>query len=70
MAEYCMKCAEKHLGLSPADLKRAVMSEDSELCEGCGEYKPVVVRIKPTLAERWDELGWKLRRQLENNKLV
>ena len=42
MAEYCRECAAKILGLN---VKHAVMSKEPDLCEGCGEYKPVVVRI-------------------------
>ena len=42
MAEYCRECAAKILGL---DVKHAIMSKELDLCEGCGEYKPVVVRI-------------------------
>ena len=63
MAEYCKECAEKHLGMSKKELRRAVMSDDLDLCEGCGQYKSVVVRIKPPLWKRpyvW--LGQKLGR--------
>ena len=66
MAEYCKECAEKHLGMSKKELRRAVMSDDLDLCEGCGQYKPVVVCLRPTLATRWDNLGYKLRKRLEN----
>ena len=53
MAEFCADCAKKHLGFTDEEMRRAVMSDDPELCEGCGEIKPVVEYIKPTLMERF-----------------
>ena len=51
MAEFCKDCAVKILGL-PA--KSLIMSDESDpdLCEGCGEIKPVVVGLKETWYER------------------
>ena len=46
MAEFCKDCARKVLGFTEDELSRAVMSEDPDLCEGCGEYKPVVIHIR------------------------
>lgn len=66
MAEFCKECAGKYLGMTKKELRRAVMSDELDLCEGCGQYRPVVVRLRPTLATRWDNLGYKLRKRLEN----
>ena len=63
MAEFCKECAERHLGVSKKELRRAVMSAEPDLCEGCGQIKPVVVTIKPPIWKRpcvW--LGRKLGR--------
>jgi len=46
MAEYCKDCASRILGLN---VSRAVMSKEPELCEGCGEYKPIVERINASI---------------------
>lgn len=51
MAEYCKDCAASCLGLSGKDMERAVFSKDPDLCEGCGQWKPVLIRIKPTITE-------------------
>lgn len=45
MAEYCRECAERCLGFTPEELKHAVWSKELDLCEGCGEYKRVLVRL-------------------------
>ena len=65
MAEFCKDCARKDLGMTEKVLRRAVMSDEPEKCEGCGQMRPVVVRIKPTLAERWYNLGYRLRNKIE-----
>ena len=49
MTEFCKDCAVKYLGFTPEEIRRAVLSDELELCEGCGEYKPVVVSLEPTL---------------------
>jgi MinD superfamily P-loop ATPase len=45
MAEYCRECAERCLGFNPEELKHAVWSKEPDLCEGCGEYTSVLVRL-------------------------
>lgn len=65
MADFCKECAAKCLGFTEDELKRAVMTDYPDLCEGCGQMRPVVIRIKPTLAERWDNLGHRLRDKIE-----
>lgn len=51
MAEYCKECAAKVLGLTEKEMSRADFSTDPDLCEGCGQWKPVLIRIKPTITE-------------------
>ena len=46
MAEFCKDCSRRVLGFTNDELKRAVMSDEPDLCEGCGKYKLVVIRIK------------------------
>lgn len=41
MAEICLDCAKKMF--EECDEKRYIMSDCLELCEECGEYKPVIV---------------------------
>lgn len=45
MAEFCYVCSKKILRgkKSQYDL---LISKDLDLCEGCGEYKQVVIRYK------------------------
>jgi len=44
MAEFCKDCFKKiESSVSEQDL---VLSSDAELCEGCGEMKPVVLEVK------------------------
>lgn len=45
MAEYCRECAEKYLGIPREQLTHAKFSRELDLCEGCGEYKRVLVRL-------------------------
>ncbi len=52
MAEFCKECAEKTLGFSGKELERAVFSTTDELCEGCGQYKPVLVSLRPSLVDK------------------
>lgn len=42
MAEFCPDCLEKMLG-EKCSRWRYVISFDKELCEECGELKPVVI---------------------------
>lgn len=44
MAEFCKDCFKK---LEPSvSEQELVLSSDAELCEGCGEVKPVVLEVK------------------------
>lgn len=63
MAEFCKDCFAKYRGGAEKELRRAVMSGEPDLCEGCGQMKPVVVRIKPPIWKRpYAWLGQKLGR--------
>lgn len=45
MAEFCIDCVNE-MNDSNYTEKSVVLSENIELCEGCGEYKRVVIEIK------------------------
>jgi len=40
------------------DPKKFVITRNAELCEGCGQYKRVVIRYKMRyiIADRWTEI--------------
>lgn len=42
MAEFCLECLEK-LDEKQYDPDEFVISDDLDLCEGCGQWKHVVV---------------------------
>lgn len=42
MAEFCRECFINHLGPSQDEIDRIVMSEEYDLCEGCGNWGPYV----------------------------
>ena len=42
MSEFCLDCWNK-LNKANYDAKRFVISKDLELCEGCGEWKQVII---------------------------
>lgn len=58
MAEFCYECMKKELGIDISN-KKVVFSDDLELCEGCGEYKPVVLSVRK--ATLFDKLLSKFR---------
>ncbi len=43
MAEFCLDCWNK-INKSKDDEKKYILSKDLDLCEGCGEWKHVVIR--------------------------
>lgn len=46
MAEFCKGCFHKLVVVSPCQVNESViLSEDFDLCEGCGEFKQVVIGI-------------------------
>ena len=46
MAEFCKDCYIAICGGSEND--KIILSKELDLCEGCGEYKRVVVSVRPT----------------------
>jgi hypothetical protein len=43
MTEFCKECFLKFDNIQ--ENEQIIMSEDDDLCEGCGEFKPVVIKI-------------------------
>lgn len=58
MAEFCRECFIREFDPSPREIKGIILSDpdDLDLCEGCGEVKRVVVRVrtKPVLLDWLD----------------
>ncbi len=55
MAEFCKTCFKEKINPSVEDAN-IILSQEAELCEGCGEMKPIVVEVvdntpKMTIAE-------------------
>ena len=44
MAEFCKECFKRIEGDFFKD-KEIILSEDDDLCEGCGEFKQVVIGV-------------------------
>ena len=53
MSELCLECLNKLMGTNdPA--KKYIISRELDLCEECGEWKPVVITIKKRyLIKEW-----------------
>ena len=47
MSEFCKDCYISICGGSEND--KIKLSKELDLCEGCGDYKRVVVSVRPTL---------------------
>ena len=64
MAEFCLDCWNK-LNKSNFTEKDYVISREPDLCEECGQWKPVIVRARrfPTLYVLGSFLRSKLRRK-------
>lgn len=45
MAEFCLDCWNK-LNQSNFTEKEYVISRELDLCEGCGQWKPVIVTVR------------------------
>lgn len=45
MAEFCLDCWNRIMGTNDPS-KKYIISKEVDLCEGCGEYKPVIIRMK------------------------
>lgn len=46
MAEFCRDCFIETFRPSADEIRRIVMTKEYDLCEGCGEWKPVVSHIR------------------------
>lgn len=45
MAEFCLDCWNKLMGTNDPP-RKYVISKELDLCEACGEWKPVIIRKK------------------------
>lgn len=59
MAEFCLDCWNK-MNETKDPPARYVLSRDTEICEGCGEYKQVVVAEKlwSRVQKKWINRKW------------
>ena len=46
MAEFCLDCYNKFFSSSDENLTENDIISDLDLCEGCGEYKLCIIKIK------------------------
>lgn len=46
MAEFCLDCLNKYLMEKNSQLTKEDVTMDMDLCEGCGKWKPCVIKIK------------------------
>lgn len=53
MAEFCLDCWNKIMGTKDSP-RKYVISREPDLCEECGAWKPISVRVKwRYLAAEW-----------------
>ncbi len=45
MAEFCLDCWNKINGTSDSS-EKYIFSRDMDICEECGQWKPVIIRVK------------------------
>lgn len=57
MAEFCKECLMEIYGVD-LKKKKIIMSKDLDLCENCGEWKPVVVKVvdRNPVKRYWKEI--------------
>ncbi len=61
MAEFCLECWNKLNGFAYSP-ECVCVSEEPDFCEGCGEWKPVIVGFKRrNPAVEWFRERWKGR---------
>ena len=65
MAEYCFECFKKVFE-EKARERDYILSEELDLCEGCGEWKRVVVRVKKPRMYMWKK-KMRARFKFKNN---
>lgn len=56
MAEFCPECYKRMYGEMPKGMQM-VVSKELDLCEACGEWKPVIVRFRREW-NLWRVLDW------------
>ena len=45
MSELCLDCLNKLMETNDTE-KKYIISKEFDLCEECGEWKPVIIRMK------------------------
>ena len=45
MAEFCLACWNKLMGTDDPP-EKFIISKEVDFCEGCGEWKPVVIGVR------------------------
>lgn len=65
MAEFCLDCWNKLNNTNDPESKYIIDYDCLDLCEGCGEYKPCIVRYKITIGERFYNYGYYLKYKSE-----
>ncbi len=63
MAEFCLECWNRINKRNYTECDY-LLSEDLDLCEGCGQYKQVIIREKTFL----ESLAYELHRKFNKNK--
>ena len=67
MAEFCKECFKRCIEPGALD-EHMVISEELDLCEGCGAMKPVVLEYVPTNVYSEIKLGIKEAIEYERSK--
>lgn len=52
MAEYCLDCWNK-INDTNDPAKDYIISKEPDLCEGCGQMKPVVIMRRADYSPKW-----------------
>ncbi len=52
MAEFCLECYLRVCKPEDVDTAAVALSEDDELCEGCGKFKQIVETVAEPVARR------------------
>lgn len=68
VAEFCLDCWNELNHTNYHELT-VTLSDDLDLCEGCGQWKPVVVLLQPPPYHRRVKIVWKaLKEHLQQQK--
>ena len=46
MADFCKECFDKEFGDAIKSNEKVVVSKDLSFCEGCGDVKQIVLKIR------------------------